>query len=67
SRFWKRSGIRIVRRPVINLAASLVILVILASTSALATYNYDDRKSLPAASASIQGYDAISRHFPLNA
>jgi RND superfamily putative drug exporter len=47
--------------------ASLVILVILASTSALATYNYDDRKALPAATASIQGYDAISRHFPLNA
>jgi len=52
---------------VINLVASLVILVILASTSALATYNYDDRKALPAATASIQGYDAISRHFPLNA
>jgi len=66
-RFWRRSGIRIVRRPVINLAVSLVILVILASTAALATYNYDDRKALPAASASIQGYDAISRHFPLNA
>ncbi|CAN1542559.1 COG2409 Predicted drug exporters of the RND superfamily [Mycobacteriaceae bacterium] len=66
-RFWRRSGIRIVRRPVINLAVSLVILVILASTSALATYNYDDRKALPAVSASIQGYDAISRHFPLNA
>ncbi len=66
-RFWRRSGIRIVRRPVINLVASLAILVILASTSALATYNYDDRKALPAATASIQGYDAISRHFPLNA
>ena len=66
-RFWRRSGIRIVRRPVINLVASLAILVILASTSALATYNYDDRKALPATTASIQGYDAISRHFPLNA
>ena len=66
-RFWRRSGIRIVRRPVINLVASLVILVILASTSVLATYNYDDRKALPAATASIQGYDAISRHFPLTA
>ena len=66
-RFWRRSGIRIVRRPVINLVASLVILTILASSAALATYNYDDRKALPAASASIQGYDAISRHFPLNA
>ena len=66
-RFWRRSGIRIVRRPVINLVASLVILMILASTAALATYNYDDRKALPAASESIQGYDAIGRHFPLNA
>ncbi len=66
-RFWRRSGIRIVRRPVINLVMSLVILTILASSAALANYNYDDRKALPAASASIQGYDAISRHFPLNA
>jgi len=66
-RFWRRSGIRIVRRPVINLVVSLVILIILATTSVLATYNYDDRKALPAASASIQGYDAISRHFPLTA
>jgi RND superfamily putative drug exporter len=66
-RFWRRSGIRIVRRPVINLLASLVILMILASTAALATYNYDDRKALPVASESIQGYDAIGRHFPLNA
>jgi putative drug exporter of the RND superfamily len=65
--FWRRSGIRIVRNPAVNLAASLVILVILASSSFLATYNYDDRKALPPASESIQGYDAISRHFPLNA
>jgi RND superfamily putative drug exporter len=67
TRFWRRSGIRIVRRPAANLLASLVILVILASTAALADYNYDDRKSLPASSESIRGYDAISAHFPLNA
>ncbi len=66
-RFWRRSGIRIVRRPAINLLASLVILAILAGSAFLATYNYDDRKALPAASDSIQGYDAISRHFPINA
>ena len=66
-RFWRRSGVRIVRRPVGNLVASLAILTILASSTALATYNYDDRKALPATSDSIQGYDAISRHFPLNA
>jgi RND superfamily putative drug exporter len=66
-RFWRRSGIRIVRRPAVNLLASLVILGILAGSAFLATYNYDDRKALPAASDSIQGYDAISRHFPINA
>ena len=67
SRFWKRSGIRIVRRPAIHLIASLVILFLLAGSSALAHYNYDDRKALPPNSQSIQGYDAISRHFSLNA
>lgn len=67
SRFWKRSGIRIVRRPVANLLASLGILVVLASSAGFATYNYDDRKALPPSSASIRGYDAITRHFPLNA
>jgi RND superfamily putative drug exporter len=66
-RFWKRSGIRIVRQPTRNLLASLLILVTLASTAGLATYNYDDRKALPQTSASIRGYDAITRHFPLNA
>ena len=67
SRFWRRSGIRIVRNPVANLVVSLVILAILASSSGLARYNYDDRKALPQDSSSIQGYDAITRHFPLNA
>ena len=67
SRFWRRSGIRIVRRPVVNLVGSLMVLAFLATSSALATYNYDDRKALPTASATIRGYDAITRHFPLNA
>ena len=67
SRFWRRSGIRIVRRPGVNLLTSLVILTILAGSSFLAKYNYDDRKALPATSPSILGFDAISDHFPLNA
>jgi RND superfamily putative drug exporter len=67
SRFWKRSGIRIVRRPAINLAVSLVILLALASLVGLAHFNYDDRKALPPQTESIQGYEAIGRHFPLNA
>ncbi len=67
SRLWRKSGIRIVRRPAIHLIVSLLILVALASTAGLAHYNYDDRKALPVNTASILGYDAISRHFPLNA
>ena len=67
TQFWRRSGIRLVRRPVAYLLASIVVLAALASTATLADYNYDDRKSLPASSASIRGYDAISAHFPLNA
>ena len=47
-RFWRRSGVHIVRRPRSHLAASLVILIALAGCATLAKFNYDDRKSLPA-------------------
>lgn len=67
SRFWKRSGIRIVRRPAIHLIGSLIILAALAGTAALAHYNYDDRKALPPTTESIRGYDAIAQHFSVNA
>lgn len=67
TRFWKRSGIRIVRRPASHLLVSLLILVALASSASLAHFNYDDRKALPSTSVSILGYDAIGRHFPVNA
>lgn len=66
SRFWKKSGIRIVRRPVTHLLASLAILVPLAGFVVLADYNYDDRKTLPASTASIRGYEAIGQHFSVN-
>ena len=66
-RFWKRSGIRIVRKPVGHLVASLLILLALAGTSSLAHYNYDDRKALPPTTEAIRGYDAITRHFSINA
>lgn len=67
TKFWKRSGIRIVRRPVSHLLASLVVLAVLAASASLASFNYDDRKALPAGSASIKGYDVIGQHFPVNA
>ncbi|MGH3540863.1 MAG: RND family transporter [Mycobacterium sp.] len=66
SRFWRRSGIHIVRRPVAHLVASLVILISLASCSTLMRFSYDDRKSLPASAESNLGFAAIDRHFPVS-
>ncbi len=66
SRFWRRSGVRIVRRPKIHLVASLVVLVILAGSAALIRFNYDDLKTVPQDVDSVQGYDALNRHFPRN-
>jgi len=66
SRMWRRSGIRIVRRPWTHFVASLTVLVILAGSAGLVRYNYDDRKTLPGSAESTLGYDAMDRHFPLN-
>jgi putative drug exporter of the RND superfamily len=65
-RFWRRSGIRIVRRPKTHLVASLIVLAILASCASLARYNYDDRKTLPGSVESAAGFAALDRHLPLN-
>jgi putative drug exporter of the RND superfamily len=66
TRFWRRSGIRIVRRPRAHLVASLLVLVILAGCVGIVRYNYDDRKSLPDSVTSSRGYVAMAQHFPLN-
>ncbi|MCW2652474.1 MAG: putative rane protein MmpL family [Mycobacterium sp.] len=66
SRFWRRSGIRIVRRPKTHLVASLIVLGFLAGCAGVARYNYDDRKTLPASVESAAGYSAMARHFPLD-
>lgn len=66
SRIWRRSGIRIVRRPWSHLAASLVVLAALASCATLVQYNYDDRKALPAHAESSMGYAALEDHFPIS-
>jgi putative drug exporter of the RND superfamily len=66
ARFWRRSGIRIVRRPRANLVASLLVLIILASCAGLVRYNYDDRKALRSSAPSSVGYAALDRHFPVN-
>ncbi|MGH3266741.1 MAG: MMPL family transporter, partial [Trebonia sp.] len=66
ARFWRRSGIRIVRRPRAHLVASVLVLIILAGCAGLVRYNYDDRKALPSSAPSSIGYAALDRHFPVN-
>lgn len=63
-RFWRRSGINIVRRPVAHLVASLLILVPLAACVALMETTYDARDELPPSAESNAGMAAIERHFP---
>jgi RND superfamily putative drug exporter len=65
-RFWRRTGVRIVRRPAAHLVASLVVLLALASCAGLVKFNYDDRKQLPASMESSVGYAALERHFSVN-
>lgn len=67
TRFWRRSGIRIVRWPATHLVVSLTVLIILAGSASLARYNYDDSKTLPKSVESAVGYATLARHFPLNA
>ena len=64
--FWRRSGLRIVRRPKAYLLASLAVLIILAGGARLLRDNYDDRKTLPDSADSSVGYAALARHFSLN-
>ena len=66
-RFWRRSGIRIVRRPVTHLVGSLTVLIMLAGCATLARYNYDDSKTLPSSVESSVGYATLAEHFPLTA
>lgn len=66
ARFWRKSGIRIVRRPVPHLVASLLVLAILAGLATFAHYNYDDRKVVSASAPSSVGYAALEKHFPIS-
>ncbi len=66
AQFWRRSGIRIVRRPVPHLVASLLVLILLASSAGFARFNYDDRKAVAASAPSSVGYAALERHFPIS-
>lgn len=66
ARFWRRSGIRIVRRPVPHLVASVLVLVLLAGCAVFVRFNYDDRKVVEASAPSSVGYVALEKHFPIS-
>ena len=66
TRFWRRSGIRIVRRPKSHLVASLLALALLAGCAGFVKYNYDDRKALGPSQPSSIGYAALEKHFPIS-
>lgn len=66
TRFWQRSGIRIVRRPIPHLVVSLLVLAILAGFATVAHFNYDDRKVVASSAPSSVGYAALDRHFPIS-
>jgi RND superfamily putative drug exporter len=63
-RFWRRTGIHIVRRPVAHLAASLVILTALAGCVVALHTSYDARTTLPPSAESNIGFAAVEHHFP---
>ncbi|UXA13861.1 RND family transporter [Mycobacterium sp. SMC-8] len=66
TQWWRRSGIRIVRRPVPHLVASVLVLLLLAGCAIFAQFNYDDRKAVSASAPSSIGYAALERHFPIS-
>lgn len=66
ARFWRRTGVRIVRRPTAYLVGSLAVLLALAGCAGVIRFNYDDRKQLPASVDSSVGYAALDRHFSVN-
>lgn len=65
-RWWRRSAVHIVRRPVVHLAVSLAILIALASAAGFIKYNYDERKNLPADANSNLAYEALDKHFSVS-
>ncbi|WP_395307574.1 RND family transporter [Mycobacterium sp. AMU20-3851] len=62
--FWRRSAIRIVRRPTAHLVGSLLILVPLALCVMVMDTSYDARTALPPDAESNVGMAAIEEHFP---
>ena len=66
SRYWRRVGVLIVRRPAWVLTASLAILLALAAPTYWMSTGYDERSMQPATTPSNQGHDAIARHYEVS-
>ena len=65
SAFWRRSGIRIVRRPKASIWwPAWWCWSRWPSCASLVHFNYDDRKALPDTADSSVGYAAMDRHLP---
>ncbi|HKI39622.1 MAG TPA: RND family transporter [Mycobacterium sp.] len=67
TRMWRITGTRVVRRPRVHLAGSLIVLIALAACTSAMRFNYDDLKTMPSTVDSSKGYEAMNRHFPMNA
>jgi putative drug exporter of the RND superfamily len=63
SRYWRRVGVLVVRRPALVLTASIAILLALAAPTYWLASGYDERVMQPASTPSNQGYGAIARHY----
>ncbi|WP_264016113.1 MMPL/RND family transporter [[Mycobacterium] manitobense] len=66
-RLWQRSAVHIVRKPKIHLAASLVVLISLASCAAFLHPTFNDRLQLPQSAESNVGFSAMQDHFSTSA
>jgi len=62
-RVWRRSAVRIVRRPKAHLAVSLTLLIALAACAAFLQPTFNDRNQLPKSAQSNVAFSAMERHF----
>ncbi|MEU6580362.1 MMPL family transporter [Nocardia sp. NPDC046763] len=63
NRLWRRSAVRIVRRPKVHLLVSLAVLIALACCAAFMRPTFDDRLQLPRSAESNVGFAAMEDHF----
>ena len=62
-RFWRRWGVWVVRKPVISLAASLLILAVLAAQVPWMSTGYNEQAMQSKTTTANQGYNVIARHY----